>query len=137
MSEHGYIGIWRKVLPIGEFKFAVAILHIHASGRAARILYSFRPFHDLDSPGPVFGHWTPTEGPRAVMKLGSAEEDFHLFYIPDRQLEVRYLAGREIYERATAQEISVTHLNLLSGVDFNEQIQSYLEHGVAPPRQDG
>ncbi len=130
MSEQGYVGIWRKVLPIGEFKFGVAIVHIHASGRAARILYSLRPFHDLDSRGPVFGHWKPLEGYKAVMKLNSDEDDFHLLYIPDRQLEVRFLAGREIYERATAQEISVTHLNLIAGVDFNEQIQSYLEHGI-------
>ena len=71
------------------------------------------------------------------MKLGSADDDYHLHYIPDRQLEVRFLAGREIYERATIEEISVKHLNLISGVDFNEQIYSYLEHGVACPKQDG
>lgn len=124
------IGIWRKVLPIGEFKFGVSVLHIHASGRAAMILYSFRPFHDLDSRGPAFGHWKPVDDARAVMKLDSDEDDFYLLYIPDRQLEVRFLAGRQIYERATASEISVTHLNLIARIDFNEQIDSYLEHDV-------
>jgi len=66
------------------------------------------------------------------MKLGSEEADFQIRYIPDRQLEVRFLAGREVYERATHDEVSVTHLHLVSGVDFNDQIRSYLEHGVIP-----
>lgn len=137
MNEPGYIGIWRRVLPIGEFKFGVAVLHLHLSGRAAKIVYSFRPFHDVDSRGPVFGHWQPEESSKAVMRLESDGEDFRLLYIPDRQLEVRFLAGREIYERATAQEISVDHLNMISRADFNAQIHSFLEKGITPQKPNG
>jgi hypothetical protein len=137
MSEPGFVGIWRKVLPMSDFKFGVAIVHLHASGRAARILYSFRPFHDLDARGPTFGHWKAGDGHEGMMKLDSEDDEFRLRYIPDYQLEVRFLAGREVYERATAQEISVTHLNLVSGVDFNEQIRAYLEHGITMPKQNG
>jgi hypothetical protein len=47
---------------------------------------------------------------------------------------VRDLAGREVHERATVSEISVSHLNLIGGIDFNGPILAYLEHGIGTQR---
>lgn len=130
LNEPGYVGIWKKVLPMGEFKTAISVLHVHSSGRAARILYSFRPFHDLDSLGPRFGHWEPVDDFKAIVKLDGDDDGHRLLYIPDRQLEVRYLAGREVHERAAARDVSTHHLNVISGVDYNQMMRSYLEEGA-------
>jgi len=76
------------------------------------------------------GHWRVLDDTKAVMTLGRETDEFQMRYIPDQQLEVRFLAGREVYERATPEQVSVTHLRLVSGVDFNDRIRSYLEYGV-------
>ena len=67
---------------------------------------------------------------KRFVKLDGDDDGHRLLYIPDRQLEVRYLAGREVHERAAARDVSTHHLNVISGVDYNQMMRSYLEEGA-------